>query len=301
MKADRLLGITLALLRHGTLSASQLARRFEVSRRTIQRDMDALGQAGLPLMAIPGAGGGYRLAEGFVLDRRLLDAKDWAQLSAALEGYRTATGQPGGNIADKLGEVPAAGQHIYLDLSVALESKEMEMLFAYIEEALDDHAVLRLAYVDAHQHVSRRDVEPIALTFTWYAWYLFAFCRERQDWRLFKLARMQGCTRTGEYFTPREDVAPLMRTQMQRDARPMLKILLRCQAAVRHAVEEYLHGTVMEEGRKGEFLYLVEVPQGERMWLSLLLSFGGKIEVLTPPSVREQVRSLAEEILTLYE
>ena len=94
MKHDRLYALTLYLLNHGRTSARELAERFEVSIRTIQRDIDALGRAGIPVESLPGKCGGYALVEGFRMERQLLTPEDRANLRAAMAGLASATGDP---------------------------------------------------------------------------------------------------------------------------------------------------------------------------------------------------------------
>lgn len=304
MRTDRLIAIVNYLLAHGTTSAATLAAHFEVSKRTIQRDMEAIGLAGLPVTAIPGAAGGYAIMEGYALERQILTGRDRQYLAAALQGLDTATGSKmAARAANGLRALaPEGNRHVYINLSSAREGGQVEQWIQQVEKAIEACRVLHIRYRNANREESERDIEPLALVYEWYAWYVFAYCRLRGAYRRFKLARIQACEDMGQMFDGSLHESGAMREMADApDTRTYVDALLRCRGRIRGAVCEYINGRVVEELGNGDFLYKVHLPEGERMWFSLLLGFGGEMEVLQPPSLRERLLQCARAVEKTYQ
>lgn len=333
MKTDRLIGIIMYLLNHEKATASELAGRFEVSARTIARDMDALGMAGIPIVSAYGSNGGYSILDTYQLDKTLLDAQDYLNIICSLQGMRSATGcqktegtleklmalkgvapkstaskntasgrtakaMPAGNTASR---VLPEEQKIFLDFSVCREGEYTESYLRLLEKAIADRSVVRFEYTAADGACHLREAEPLALSFRWYAWYLFAYCRRKRDYRFFKLPRIRELEILEEVSAASHpDVNRLMEEHLGHDSRKVLSITLKCCPFVRTAVCEYLNGRITEEYPDGSFLFHFCVPEGERMWFSLLLGFGNQVQVLEPPEVRERLIRQSREILSLY-
>ncbi len=126
MKADRLYAITVYLLNHGRTTAAELAQRFEVSVRTVRRDMETLCMAGIPLIAETGIGGGYSLAESFRMDAQTATGEEYALILAALKSYATAGIRPRNGALEAVTEKISAlaekkDNGILLDFSVLQE------------------------------------------------------------------------------------------------------------------------------------------------------------------------------------
>lgn len=304
MKTDRLLAILVYLLGHDGASAPQLAARFEVSKRTIQRDIEALCQAGIPIVSAHGPEGGYSLMDGFVLDRRLLTATDYQQLKAALRALSSARGgDAAADTAEKVLQGSASGRtKLLMNLSVAREKERVAAWLPIIDEAIEEGVVLQIRYADAGQRMTERLVEPLLLVYEWYAWYVLAYCRLRESFRLFKLDRILTCAPTGMLFEPDRhgDAERILEAQHASDSRGLIFIRLRCRAEARIAVTEYLSGSVERTLEDGDFIYVMHLPQEERLWFSLLLGFGDDVEVLEPLSLRERLRAHAETIAEKY-
>lgn len=213
MRMERLIGIMCVLADAQRTTIGALAERFEVSTRTIARDLDTLGQAGVPLVTFPGAGGGVGVVEGFKVRRDLLSTHDAAALYAALDGLRSVDGDqavtqliarlvPG---ADANTQV-AAGGPIALDLSSWFADGIAQEKLALLLDAVRERRCARIEYI-ARSGRSARTVEPARLVYKQSSWYLHAFCREREAFRLFKLKRIAALEVLGETFEPRDTPA----------------------------------------------------------------------------------------------
>ena len=214
MRMERLIGIMCVLADARRTTIGALAERFEVSTRTIARDLDTLGQAGVPLVTFPGAGGGVGVVEGFKVRRDLLSTHDAAALYAALDGLRSIDGDtavtqliarlvPG---ADAGARVAPDGP-IALDLSSWFADGVAQEKLALLLDAVRERRCVRIEYV-ARSGRGERVVEPARLVYKQSSWYLHAFCRKREAFRLFKLKRIAALDVLGDTFEPR-DAPPL--------------------------------------------------------------------------------------------
>lgn len=303
MKLERLLGITIYLLGHEVVSARALAERFEVSTRTINRDMQALSLAGIPIAVRQGAGGGYAIMDTFKMDNLLADPGDYARIRAALAGVQSAYFRPEvRRTLEKVAALPGSGEGaVFMDLAVAREGAGVQDTLALLERAIAQRRQVAFTYTNAQGTAAHRQVEPLALSYRWYAWYLLARRPDREDIRLYKLARMRQVARIDlpwvqPYLSPRQALA---RWEAQPGEQALCRVLVRCGRGLRVAVEEYLKGEVVAE--HGEQVDLrIQAPEGERMWFSLLAGFGGAVEVLEPPELRRRLGELGRVLAAKY-
>lgn len=175
MKTERLYAITVYLLNHGRTSASALAKHFEVSLRTIQRDIDSLCLAGVPVYAVPGTKGGYEIAERFRFDRHLAEPQDYANIVTALRGLVSAAddGKAKRTLEKMENLFEEQDKSIILDFSVLREG-EQETL-QQLQRAVAEKRQVVFTYTNNNQETRSHCVEPIALIYRWYAWYLLAY------------------------------------------------------------------------------------------------------------------------------
>ena len=305
MKTDRLLSIVIYLLNHDTVSAAKLARRFEVSRRTILRDIEQISMAGIPIKSLPGANGGYSIMEGYKLEGRLISEEEQASILTALKGFMSAYDNKKYNAAlEKVSSVLPNRQkqpHIFLDFGASGENNELQEKLKHIENVIIDKNAISISYVDASGRVSHRLVEPLALNYRWHAWYLLAFCTVRQDYRIFKAARINSLENTSIAFSKEHgDPAVLLEHAFQSGNRKGGYITLLCKGSIKIQISEYLGGTITETHENGDFIQRIHTIEDERMWFAMLLSFGDQVRVLEPDDVRNRLVETAENILSVY-
>lgn len=301
MKTDRLYAITVYLLNHGRTSARKLSERFEVSVRTIQRDIDALCCAGIPVTAYPGAVGGYEIAEGFRFERQAATRDDYAYIKTALYGLATATDDR--RIMQTLEKLSAVenGENtgLVLDFSVLREGDAAKL--GLLRDAVRDKHAMRFTYTNNDRETRVHTVEPVAAVYRWYAWYLLAYSIERQDYRLYKLVRMENLQRIEQTFsTVHAPAGEILNRLDEQDSRVYTSITVRCKASAKARVAEYLKGRAVEEYADGSVRMELSVVENEQFWFGALLSLGDEIEVLEPAHIRQHVTEAAEKILALY-
>ena len=191
-------------------------------------------------------------------------------------------------------------QRIFVDLSSARESIDVNRFLRAAEEAIDEKRLLKIHYTNANNFSYERVIEPLALSYQWYAWYLFAFCPQKSGYRLFKLSRIL-CMETISGFFSQEhgDVETLMRSHTSSDKRKYFKARLLCEGEIKQQVMEYLSSNIIEEHKNGDFVIEINLPF-ERMWFSLLLGFGSSIKVIDCNELRDMLKEKAKEILSAY-
>jgi predicted DNA-binding transcriptional regulator YafY len=307
MKAQRLLAITMLLLGRDSVSAPELAKRFEVSVRTIYRDMDALSEAGIPVVAYPGSGGGFGIMGEFKIDRSLLRPEEIGQLSSTLGSLSQAVGDARmSQVADRLKALgarpqapkgrapgkPVAESYLFIELAPAARERAK---IATLRRAIEENRLAAFAYIDGDGKASSRRAEPHALVFTWQAWYLYAHCRSRDDFRLFKIARMKELELLPERFAPRPvDLDSRPWNSGWNEASPFLATRIRFTDAARVA-EHFAEGDIELEAEGGA-LVRTKLPADE--WaVSFLLGLGLPFEVLEPRELRSLVARRAAGIL----
>ena len=298
MAVERLIGILTALLRQERATAAELAERFEVSPRTIQRDVERLCQAGIPLRTTTGRGGGISIMEGFAVDRTLLTNQDRAAILAGLRSLDSVSGT--GYYRRLMERMPLGGERTGDDCVVIdLASWYGPMLAPLLEQlkaACVERRVVAFRYC-APGGDSRRVVEPCRLLFRWSSWYLWAWCRNRRDFRLFKLNRMDGLS-IGEEVFPARDVPEIPPARMAFPAE--VEALVRFSAAVQwRVVDEYGWGSFSREP-DGSLLFRRKFPGKEEL-LRWVLTFGEHAELLEPAALRGDMARMLENLLDKYD
>lgn len=208
MRIQRLLGLLWVLAETDRITVRELADRFEVSRRTILRDLDTLNCAGIPIVSQPGAGGGVSVVEGYRIHKKILSEGDTEKLLTALNGLKSIDGDNGVNsllaklVPEDEGAVFSKSQYV-ISLSSWFADSIIQEKAAALHRAICQRRMVVMEYVSGSGRC-RRTVEPHKLIFKQSDWYLYGFCHEREDFRLFKLRRIVSWELAAETFAPRE-------------------------------------------------------------------------------------------------
>lgn len=301
MKIDRLVGIVLYLLNRDKATAPELAARFEVSRRTICRDIEAICQAGIPLITEQGYGGGISIAEGYALNRALLTKDDLESIFVGLKGIDSVSRHSyTERLFDRL-HVDAKGLSIVQDrMLIDLASHYKEEYIEKIE--LIRRSIERSECLSFHYYYDQgecdRTIEPYFLSYKWSAWYLYGYCLTRRDFRSFKLRRMCEMKLTGELFEPREVRVQDASMEQYFDTGSIQYSALFEPRVKYRLIDEYgLNGfTAREEGR----LYLENWYANRTKLIEWLLSFGDAVEVLAPPDLRGEIARRVKKAASIY-
>ncbi len=299
MKNSRLFEILYLLVEKRAVTAGELAERLEVSERTIYRDIDSLSAAGIPVFTQKGQGGGIRLMEQFVLDRALLSQEEQDEILFALQATQTT----GGTEEDTLARLSAlfrreSGGWLEVDFTDWGSGAAERENFTLVKRSVLARRPLSFTYYSSAGEKSRRTVEPARLVFKGGSWYLSAFCRMRQDWRIFRLVRMEDLTLEEGSCPPRCPPQPLDAPPPGGDQGVRLRLRFAPSAAWR--VRDYFHPNQITPQPDGCLLVNCAFPE-DRWLLSFLLSFGSQMEVLSPVYWREILTGEIKKHLAVYE
>lgn len=311
MKLERLLSIIILLLNRRMVQAKELAERFEVSVRTIYRDIEAINEAGIPIVTYQGTNGGIGLVEGYRLDRNVLTNDELADIVTALRSISTSYGNKQQlRLMEKINSIvpPASSeefQHktsrVLIDYSPWDGNDKLQPRLQLLKEAVDSCFITRFSYSNAEGQISHRTVEPHRLILKGRQWYLQAYCLDRGQFRLFKLRRMKQLEADPGTIFIRRDLPTQEQDSDPSPCEPsrVTEFVLRFRAESRHLAEEWFD---LEDGQSGEDgSWLVRKAYAEDDWLyRFLLSLGHHAEVLEPPHLREIVASLAEQVANRY-
>ena len=284
MKVDRLVSIIMILLDKKRIGAQELADMFEVSPRTIYRDIDAINMAGIPVRGASGVGGGFEIMQEYKVDKKVFSADD---LSALLMGLSSLSGMIRGDElvhalakvksfipADRAKEIELKVNQICIDLSPWMGNRNIQPYLETIKSALQENKLLSFEYIAHHGNKTARTAEPYQLVLKGNHWYLQGYCRIRNDFRLFRLSRMSNLQMKEEIFAPRDYQKP----QLDFDSileTMQTKIKIRIHRSVMDRVLDFC--TYEDFSPDGNEYYIVNFPFIDNEYhYDILLSFGDK-------------------------
>ena len=309
MKVDRLVSIIMILLDKDRIGAQELADMFEVSPRTIYRDIDTINMAGIPVRSTSGVGGGFEIMQKYKIDKKVFSTAD---LSAILMGLSSLSNMIRGNElvnalakvksfipADRAKDIELKANQIYIDLSPWMGNRNIQPYLEIIKTALKESKLLLFEYADRYGNKTVRTAEPYQLVLKSSHWYLQGYCHKRNDFRLFRLSRISNLQMKEEFFTPQDYQKP------QLDFADIL-------ATMQTEIKIRIHKSVMDRvldfcdyehfSPDGNEHYIVSFPFIENdYYYNILFGFGDKCECLEPLHIRTEMKRRIRDIASLYE
>ncbi len=300
MKIDRLIGILSVLLQEEKTTAPELAERFEVSKRTINRDIEDLCKAGIPIRTSQGTGGGISIMDGYRMDRTILTSKDMQMILAGLRSLDSVSGSSYyGQLMEKIqagsSEFITGRDSILIDLS-SWYRDSLAPKIETIQDAIGDRRLIKFRYY-APSGESTRTVEPYYLVFRWSSWYLWGWCLKRKDFRLFKLNRMDGVQKTGKTFECRDATMPDLSNERIFPGGIKVKALFDADQKWR-LVEEF-GSSCFTETDDGRLLFTADYTDMDNL-ITWIMTFGDKAEVLEPKEARKKIALMVQKMTTIY-
>lgn len=309
MKIDRLVSIIMVLLDKKRIGAQELADMFEVSPRTIYRDIDTINMAGIPVRSISGVGGGFEVMQNYKMDKSVFSTAD---LSAILMGLSSLSEMIRGNelinalakvksfiTADKAHDIELKTNQICIDLSTWIGNQNTQAYLDIIKTALQDCRLVSFEYIAHHGKKTRRTVEPYQLVLKSGHWYFQGYCRMRNDFRLFRLSRISNLQMEKENFIPRDFQKPILDFEetLQSMQTP---IKIRIHRSILDRVLDYC--TYEHFFPDGGDYYIVDFPFIENeYYYDILFGFGDKCECLEPLKIRDEMKRRIQGIAAIYE
>lgn len=302
MKIDRLIGIITLLLQHEKVTAPYLAERFEVSKRTINRDIEDICKAGIPLVTIQGYGGGISIADGYKIDKTILTEDELKAVFAGLKSIDSVSKiSYTQKLIDKLSahgkSVFSIDGHIMIDLA-SFYQEELTQKIELIKSAISNERIIAFRYYYSRGETDRL-VEPYLLIFKWSSWYLYAYCLKRNDYRLFKLNRLWNLQQTEKHFDLREVTKDCIDFENYFSSEPILLIALFDECVKYRLIEEY--GIDCYSPTEDGKLLLKRYFTNQDNLLMWILSFGDKVKVIEPKEISAEIIRQSINILKKYE
>lgn len=297
MQINRLFEIVYILLDKKIVTAKELAERFEVSSRTIYRDIDTLSSAGIPIYANQGKGGGITLLDNFVLNKSVLSEDEQNEILISLQSF-AVTEYPNIDVTfSKLRSLFKKDNYnwIEVDFSNWGSNENQKEKFNILKRAIINDKVITFKYYNSNGEKSNRRIEPKKLIFKAKSWYLQGFCLSKKANRTFKITRMFDIQLTEEFCMSKSLNEPSIEPKGQN----LIDFKLRFSPNAAYRVYDDFDEKSIIKNEDGYFNVNISLPEGDWIY-DYILSFGMKIEVLEPEGVREVIRTQLDEMIKKY-
>ncbi|HGD3261227.1 TPA: helix-turn-helix transcriptional regulator [Streptococcus agalactiae] len=289
MKNNRLFKILYYVLEKGKVTANELAEKYEVSIRTIYRDIDVLSSAGIPIYATQGKGGGIEIADDFVLKKSFLSENEQEQILIALKGLELTNKEYENELLTKLTALfkTKNTNWIEVDFTNWQRSKSYDELFKDIKSAIINKNIVSFTYFSSNKKETSREVKPIRLLFKGWDWYVYAFCLSRNDFRHFKLSRIKEFEILSNTFEDDFDNI-VLKKEMEYEETVFVKVKFDRKMAFRVYDEV---SSAIEEDEDGNLYATVELPNNYNLY-NYIFSYGDAAEVLEPKEIRDKIKNI---------
>ena len=296
MRDSRLFRILYYVLEKGKVTANELSEKFEVSVRTIYRDIDVISSAGIPIYATQGKGGGIEIADDFVLKKSLLSEKEQEQILVALKGLEGINKQYENELLTKLSAFFKIKNTnwIEVDFTNWQKDNEYDELFNDIKSAIINKNIISFKYFSSNEKETSREVKPIRLLFKGWDWYVYTFCLLRNEFRYFKLSRIRDLKILDENFEESFEDVVLIKEMEYKDT---VRVKLKFDRKVAFRVYDELRD--IKEDEKGNLYAEIELPNDYNLY-NYIFSFGESVEVLEPIEIRNNIRDMINKMSRIY-
>jgi len=308
MKLNRLLSIVVMLLNRERVQAKDLADHFDVSVRTIYRDIDAINNAGIPIVTYQGHKGGLGIVDSYIINRQVLTLQDMVSMLSVLKGMNsTFKDRQLQDVIEKIDAivpdnkqefVKSNVEQIVIDVMPWGTSGGQKKKMVTLQRAIAGKWIAGFSYRDSNGADSKRKVEPMTLIFKATAWYLFAYCELRGDFRLFRLTRIKQLEILKQNYIRRPANYKQYDSYLP-EKEKMIRLVIKFSKRIRQNAEDYFEKSSLKYEKNGDIIATFDLPEND--WIpSYLLSLGEYAEVLEPEKMRVLLQKKAKNIATLY-
>jgi predicted DNA-binding transcriptional regulator YafY len=305
MRVDRLLSIMLMILNKGTITGKELAENYEVSIRTIYRDIEKLCEAGVPIASMGGIGGGFYIMESYNLDKLFFNKREVKPFMEMMNSLKLMFGknQDFKDLALKFERLydgeKYSNNNLTINMSHFSMEEELKEGIYIINKAIEDNNLLEFDYINRRMEYSVRIVEPIQIIYNDGEWYLLAFCRNRKDHRKFKLVRMRNI-KLGNYFTKSDVTIEEIKSKLDKDyISKSIKVKLKFPRKAGEQLKEYFPRESITT-TVDNFNIVEEFYPYEEGLIKFILSLGNDCEVIEPLYLRRAIEKYIKELLKKY-
>lgn len=297
IKLARLFEIVQILLTEKKVTAEKLAHHFEVSKRTIYRDIETLTLAQIPIYSEKGRYGGIGLIKNFTIDKSFLSQNEQNEILFALQSLNAVQDSKNNITLTKLNSIFNRKVDDWIKVDFSRYGENDSILFEKIKNSILEKKVIKFIYFNTKGKKSKRTVEPLKLWFKEKAWYLFAYCHKKKDIRQFKIARIKNLELTCEHFE-RELKKEDLKNQNNVNGKGT-KIVIEVDKSQAYRVYDEFFEENIAKKENENFEITIEIFENE--WLyGYLLSFGEHLKVLKPARIREILAKKVEKMRENY-
>ena len=291
---NRLFEIVYILMQKKKTTAKELADRFEVSTRTIYRDIETLSGANIPIYASKGKDGGIGLLDEYVLNKTILSEEEQNQILFALQGMKKVKGQDEKDILEKLSILFNKEINDWIKIDFSNWGNVQEERFDIIKSAILNKQLIGFTYYNSNGEESKRIVEPLQIWFKDKSWYLVSYCKLKQDYRIFKIARIKEVKMLQEHFE-RE----LPKEENEQYNFKIIELELEINKAMTYRVYDEFESKEITKKQDGNFIIKVKYPENEWVY-GYILSFGEYAKVLNPGYAKNIIKDKLQRTLKNY-
>lgn len=305
-KLSRVISIMIDLINNEIVDTVYLASKYEVSTRTIYRDIDLLDRSGIPIVSKQGKQGGFSIMEGFKIDKNILSENEFSIVLRGLQALANNKDREAVAVFDKLvsilnnnkkEKIIKTSQNVIIDISPLEEKKEIDDIYNKINYAIENRKCLEIKYYSVDKGTSKRIIEPLILIFKSSNWYLQAFCRDKKDFRNFKLLRIKELKILEDTFEEKDFSINEMKNFF--NGMDCTKIVIKTDKNYASFIEEN-YGIFQKEEKGKDIFLTLKYPLNNWVY-STLLSFGDNVEVVSPKEIRTKLIGLIKNMNKKYD
>lgn len=300
MQINRLFEIVYILLDKKTATARELSEHFEVSVRTIYRDIDTLSAAGIPIYTSKGKRGGISLMDNFVLNKSVISEKEQEEILMSLQSLNAMKFLDVEPVLKKMSTVFKKDGASWIDVDFSgwgSDAGDKEK-FNTIKTAILDNKLISFYYFNSNGEKGIRIVEPLKLVFKGQGWYLYGFCRLKGEFRLFKITRIKKISLSEETFK-RDIPSNIWEDSEQSFKYKIITLSLRIDEKMAFRVYDEFDEEKIIKNKDGSFTVSKAFPEGE--WIfGYIMSYGDYAEVIEPKYIRETIKKKFKAGLEKY-
>ena len=292
---NRLFEIVYILMQKKKTTAKELANRFEVSTRTIYRDIETLSTANIPIYASKGKDGGIGLLDKYILNKTILSEEEQNQILFALQGMKKVKGQDEKDILEKLSILFNKKINDWIKIDFSNWGNVQEERFDIIKSAILNKQLIGFTYYNSNGEESKRIVEPLQIWFKDKSWYLVSYCKLKQDYRIFKISRIKEIKILQEHFErelPKEE-------KNEKHNFKIIELELEINKAMTYRVYDEFESKEITKKEDGNFIIKVKYPENEWVY-GYILSFGEYAKVLNPSYAKNIIKDKIQKTLKNY-
>ncbi|TCL54593.1 putative DNA-binding transcriptional regulator YafY [Kineothrix alysoides] len=299
MQINRLFEIVYLLLSKERTTASELAEHFEVAKRTILRDIDILSQAGIPIYTVQGKGGGLSILENFTLNKTAISEDEQKQILLALQSISVTSEINVDDLLAKLESLFQKSSETWIDVDFSRWGKKTandNEKFEKLRQAIIKSQEIEIDYMDVSGKKTTRTIYPLKLIYKEKSWYLYGYCLNKNDYRLFKIKRIKHIFMNDHYFDRSIYSAP----PIENPDITYISMILKINATSIHRAYDDFEEQDIVSNLDGSFIVNAEMPDDNSLY-GYLLSYGADLEVLEPLTLRLRLAAGIQKITQKYE